>query len=85
MLSSALSSIRNKYEDARVSINETKFVAALIAAAPNDYLNATNTRMGVLEQDMVPVTVKEIEKEMSDLYKMQKLRNIKSEKEIEVT
>ena len=55
-----------------VLIDETELVAALITTAPKDNLSSTHTRMGVLEQDMVPVTVKEIIKKISDLYWMQK-------------
>ena len=65
----AFSAIRNKYEDAGV----------LIAAAPKDYLSSITMQRGPLGQDMLVVTVKEIVKEMLDMYHMQKVRNVKSE------
>ena len=49
MLSGALSAIRNKYEDARVSVDEKELVAALIAAALKGYLNSINILKGKIE------------------------------------
>ena len=46
VLSSVLSAIKNKYEDTGVSNDETELLAALIAAAPKDYLSSTNTQKG---------------------------------------
>ena len=39
VLSSVLSAIKNKSDDAGVSVNETELVEAFIAAAPKEYLS----------------------------------------------
>ena len=53
-------------------------MASFIATASKDYLNSINTGKGHLEKNMLPISVKEILKEMLDLYQVQKVRNIKS-------
>ena len=59
------------------SVNETDLVAALIAKAPEDCLRSLNTLKGQLKQDGLPITVKEILKDMLDLYCIKKERNMK--------
>ena len=79
VLSSALSAIKIKHEDVGVSVDETEFVAVLMTAAPKDYFSSITTWKGPLEEDKFPITVKEIVKEMTDLYQMQHVTNVKLE------
>ena len=80
-LSSPLSAIRNKDKGNRVSVDTTKLAASLIATASKDYLSSINTGKGHLEQNMLPVTVNKIVNNRSDLFQMQKVRNIKLKKD----
>ena len=77
VLSSPLSAIRNKDKGNRVSVDTTKLAESLIATASKDYLSSINTGKGHLEQNMLPVTVNKIVNNRSDLFQMQKVRNIK--------
>ena len=49
VLCSTLSAIKNKYEDAGVSVDKTELVSALVAEAPKDYLSSVNTQKDQLE------------------------------------
>ena len=40
----SLSAVKNMYEDAEASVDETRLVAILIAAASNDHLSLINNR-----------------------------------------
>ena len=46
VLSSAFNAIKNKYDDVRVSVDETGLAAALKASAPKGYLNSISTNKG---------------------------------------
>ena len=50
VISSIPIATKDKYDDAGVLVDETKLVAALISAAPKDYLSSINTQKGHLEQ-----------------------------------
>ena len=71
--------IKNKYKSARISFDSKKLMVALIASAPTDYLCLINTQKDQSELGSLMVTVKKIVKKMSDLFWMQKARNIKLE------
>ena len=54
VLSNMLSANENKHEDAGVSVEETDFLAALIAAASIDNLISINYQRGQLKWDKLP-------------------------------
>ena len=65
-----------KYDDIGLSVDEKELVVALIAAATENYLSSIITWKDELRHDRLLVILKKV-REVSDLYWMQKERNVK--------